>query len=302
MNYGKTVTFKIGDSDDDGISDSVEMDNGTDPFSKLNYCFNLSLTYTDVFQTTNALTFTATFGTNCVYGPCVVEERTWSHDFGHCVAVNGERAAVNVWDDANQNGNWDVGETSNRFEIAVTGHDMVVTNALPYGNFDRNYNSLPDWWETQEGLDAEGVARRMYDDPDGDGLINLHEYWSGTHPLVPDGSNTLLSVASRSIDDRIRDVDPSTSISRFVDYFANGATNVFIANTNFWARDLDLSCVSVWHPGDYPGSKAATLITRKHVVMAAHWAAASYTFCDTNGQVCTRNVLRIANLSDDLRL
>ena len=296
------IEVSIGDYDYDGVSDSVELGVGTDPFNGRNYCFNLSLTYTDVFQTTNALTFTATFGTNCVYGPCVVEGRIWSHDFGHCVAVNGERAAVNVWDDANQNGQWDVGETSNRYVIAVTSHDMVVTNALPYQNFDRNYNELPDWWETQEGLDAEGVARRMYDDPDGDGLINLHEFWCGTHPLVPDGSNTLLSVASRSIDDRIRDVDPSTSISRFVDYFANGATNVFIANTNFWARDLDLSCVSVWHSGDCPGSMAAMLITRRHVVMARHWYTENYTFCDTNGQVCTRLLLRSSPISDDLLL
>ena len=299
---GKTVTFNIGDSDGDKISDSVELAEGTNPLDKRNYCFNLSLTYTDVFQTTNALTFAASFGTNRVYGPCVVEGNVWSNDFGHCSTTTKEQISVDVWDDMNQNGEWDSGETSNKYVIAVTGHNMVETNKLAYKNFDRNNNDLPDWWDVQEGLDADGVARRMYDDPDGDGLINLHEYWCGTHPLVPDGSNTLLSVASRSIDDRIRDVDPSTSISRFVDYFANGATNVFIANTNFWARDLDLSCVSVWHPGEYPGSKAATLITRKHIIMAEHWPASSYTFCDTNGTVFVRTVVDKKCISDDLRL
>ena len=296
------IEVSIGDYDYDGVPDSVELDEGTDPFNGRNYCFNLSLTYTDVFQTTNALTFAASFGTNRVYGPCVVEGNVWSNDFGHCSTTTKEQISVDVWDDMNQNGEWDSGETSNKYVIAVTGHNMVETNKLAYKNFDRNNNDLPDWWDVQEGLDADGVARRMYDDPDGDGLINLHEYWCGTHPLVPDGSNTLLSVASRSIDDRIRDVDPSTSISRFVDYFANGATNVFIANTNFWARDLDLSCVSVWHPGEYPGSKAATLITRKHIIMAEHWPASSYTFCDTNGTVFVRTVVDKKCISDDLRL
>ena len=160
------------------------------------------------------------------------------------------------------------------------------------------------WWESLEGLDAEGVARRAYDDPDGDGLINLHEFWSGTHPLVPDGSNTLLSVASRSIDDRIRDIDPATAVHRFVNYFVNGSNGVFQANVNFWARDLDLSCVSVWHNGDHKGTKAATLITRRHVVLADHWwnYGGEYVFCDTNGLVVTNHLVETFPLSDDLRL
>ncbi len=299
---GKAVTFSIGDSDNDRIADSVELKEGTNPLSNLEYCFNLSQTYTGVFQTTNALTFAAYFGTNRVHGPCVVADRIWTYDFGHRVATSGEKASVSVWDDANHNGEWDVGETSNRYVIAITGHDMVVTNALTYGNFDHDGNTLPDWWEAQEGLGAEGIARRVYDDPDGDGLINLHEYWCGTHPLVPDGSNTLLSVASRSIDDRIRDIDPVTAIPRFVNYFVNGSNDVFQLNTNFWARDLDLSCVNVWHDGEHKGTKAATLITRKHVVMAAHWPEYTYRFCDTNGIVMTRTVVQWNNLSDDLRL
>ena len=121
---------------------------------------------------------------------------------------------------------------------------------------------------------------------------------------MPDGSNTLLSVASRSIDDRIRDIDPATSIPRFVNYFVNGSNEVFQLNTNFWARDLDLSCVSVWHNGEYPGSKAATLITRKHVVLSRHWfnRYGTYMFCDTNGQICRRTLARFDVISDDLLL
>jgi len=209
---------------------------------------------------------------------------------------------LTIWDDANSNLVCDAEETCYRREFGPTGHVNAISFNMPYGDFDRDNNSLPDWWELQEGLDAEGVARRMYDDPDGDGLINLHEYWCGTHPLVPDGSNTLLSVAARSIDERIRGIDPATDIHRFVNYFANGSNGVFQLNANFWARDLDLSCVSVWHPEDYPGSKAATLITRKHIIMADHWPAGSYTFCDTNGTVLTRTVVDRKRISDDLRL
>ena len=303
-NNGKTVTLSIGDSDGDKILDSVEQREGTNPLSDLSYCFSLSLTYTGVFQTTNALTFAASFGTNRVYGPCVVEGNVWTNDFGHRATTTGEHVSVDVWDDMNQNGEWDSGETSNKYVIAVTGHNMVETNKLAYKNFDRNNNDLPDWWDVQEGLDADGVARRMYDDPDGDGLINLHEFWCGTHPLVPDGSNTLLSIVSRSIDYRIGGVNPVTAIPRFTDFDPDAAAvNLFTLSANFWARDLDLSCVSVWHSGEEPGSKAATLITRKHVVMAYHWYNnGTYTFCDTNGQICVRTLVASKPISDDLLL
>ncbi len=273
--WGKTIEFPVGDSDGDRILDSVELEEGTNPLSSYDYCFNLSLTYTDVFHTTNALTFTAFMGTNLVYGPCVAEGSVWMYDFGHCVAAAGERVLVNVWDDANHNGEWDAGETSNRYTVAITSHDMVVTNSLSYGNFDRDNNMIPDWWEMQEGLAAEGVARRAYDDPDGDGLINLHEFWCGTHPLVPDGSNTLLSVASRSIDDRLLGKSATNSLCLFENYFENGTNGVFQTNANFWASDVDFSGISVWNSSNLHNERAGALVSPQHLLMANHWYPSS---------------------------
>ena len=264
------INFIFGDVDGDEFSDAFERSEGTDPCDGGSYCFNLSLTYTDVYQTTNALTFAASWGTNCVYGPCVVDVRTWSHDFGHLQAVNGEKVFVSIWDDANQNGEWDVGETSNRFEIAVTSHDMIVTNDLPYGNFDHNHNTLPDWWEAQEGLRAEGMADRVQDDLDADGLINLHEFWSGTHPLTPDGSNTLLSVVARATNDRIFGISATNSLCLFDNYFANGSNGVFQINTNFWAKDVDFSGVCVWNSSAQHNERAGALISPRHLLMSNH--------------------------------
>lgn len=137
-------------------------------------------------------------------------------------------------------------------------------------------------------------------------LVRWHEFWCETDPLVPDGSNTLLSVISRSIDDRIDGIDPATAVPLFTDYFTNGASGNFVANTNLWTRGLDLSCVSVWHDDEYPGSKTATLITRKHVILANHWYNfnnnGQYTFCDTNGLICVRELVQSSWISDDLRI
>ena len=299
---GKTVTLRIGDSDNDRVPDSIERGEGTDPFDGRNYCFDMAVTVTRIFQTTNRLTLAAMFGEATIYGPTMMTTNVWAMDFGHLATTNRENVVLTFWDDANSNGIHEVAETSVELVLYVTNHVNICSHRLSYGAFDANNDNVLDWWMIREGLVAEGVANRLYDDPDGDGLVNLHEFWSGTHPLIPDGSNTLLSVVARSIDDRIRDIDLATAIPRFVDYFANGPTNAFVVNTNFWAKDLDLSCVSVWHPGDNPGSKAATLVTRRHVVMAQHWFSNTYAFCDTNGLVCVRSILQAEHISDDLRL
>jgi len=220
---------------------------------------------------------------------------------------------VDVWDDMNQNGEWDSGETSNKYVIAVTGHNMVMTNKLTYKNFDRNNNDLPDWWEAQEGLDTDGVARRMYDDPDGDGLINLHEFWCGTHPLVPDGSNTLLSVVARSVDEEIRERNPTNALCKLIDYEANGLNGIFIPNTNFWAFGIDTSCASMWNDANndlWGGScngwnMAGTLISARHVIYAHHYAIPHGTtlfFIDVSSNVYSRTLIDSRSVSNDIRI
>ncbi len=196
------------------------------------------------------------------------------------------------------------GETGNRYVIYANGHDMVQTNRMSYANFDLDRNSLPDWWEIRHGLTELDESHGETDDNDHDGLINLHEYWAGTNPLVPDGSNTFLSVCARSIDDRIQGVTASTAVPRFLNYFENAPQQSFVLNPDFWLTNVDIGCVSVRHDssGDI-GSKNATAITRRHVIMSNHWKYDLYDFCDTNGNVVTRRVIEEVNISgSDIQL
>ena len=324
---GETIVFRIGDSDNDGIPDSVELGDGTNPSDRYNYCFTLSQTYTGIFQTTNALTFSASFGTNRVYGPCVVEDRVWTHDFGHCVATSGEKASVSVWDDANHNGEWDVGETSNRYVIAITGHDMVVTNALTYVNFDHDGNTLPDWWEAQTGLNTvtNGGA---YADTDGDGLINILEYRYGFAPLVSDATNTLPAVASRSVDLRLAEKTPDDSLDMFINYAEYGYSHVFELNTNRWVDGIDLTCCSMWNDNPVlsacgPTQTAVTAISPQHVIYANHFDYSTtnhaflhittnslatmpenqtYYFRGRSGQIYERHIIARRSVGGDIKI
>lgn len=65
-----------------------------------------------------------------------------------------------------------------RRTLTPTGHLNAVSFEMPYGNFDRDGNSLLDWWE--ECTELSSVTNNgPYVDTDGDGLINLHEFWAG---------------------------------------------------------------------------------------------------------------------------
>ena len=72
----------------------------------------------------------------------------------------------------------------------------------------------------------------------GDWLVNQHEYWHDLDPFVSDGTNTVLSILARSIDERIAGRNPATAWTVFNDYLTNARTNVFVRNPGCWASPL----------------------------------------------------------------
>lgn len=222
--------------------------------------------------------YAATKGTNGT-------DEAFAASFGHLSTTNGEFVTLWFWDDANSNAVMDVTEAGESIAIRPSGHVVAYSGSLPAAAFDLNRNGLKDWWEVQTGLSALDEAHGETDDNDHDGLINLYEYWAGTNPLLPDGSNTLLSVCSRSIDERLDDNITSNEICRFVDFTTLGEVNVFLTNSCFWLKDVDCSCVSVWHKrSGNPGEMAITAVTRKHGIASAHWFDnTTNVFVDVNG-------------------
>ena len=285
---GGTVAMRIGDADGDAIPDSVELSHGTGPTDERSYCFGMSFLVTGVPSTTNYLTAVALFGTNTVSGPVAVTNGKWSADLGHLVAGNGEKVALYFWDDANSNGVRDAWECCVTQRLAVAGHDNAVTNALALGVFDMDSDGMLDCWETSHGLSPTNSADAWLD-PDGDGLINLHEYWADCDPLTQDGSNTVLSVMARSATENLTH-DATGRMAKFL-----AGSYGSLLNTNCWAYLVDTSSASPMNSMNGGGQRrAGTAITKRHIVMAAHYPldiGTTVFFLGIDGIGCSRTVV-----------
>ena len=301
---GKTMRLVIGDRDGDCVLDSEERTNGTNWDDIKNYGFNLSLTYSGVFQTTNALVFEVRFGTNTLWGPLVVYERTWTCDFESLVTTNKEPLNIFVWDDTNHNLMLDVNETSNSYVIDVVGGSMVITNRLTLGNFDRDNDGMLDAWEIQYGLSPLNPADAM-DDLDHDSFINLHEYWAGTCPTnaLENGDGTALYAAVHGVDDRLANADPVRDRAYILDsnkaylWTDNIENSGFSINTNCWMSDVDITCLSLCssvNAENWPWPLPVTAISPIHVITATHMVPSNgirYAFMSSCCETFVRTVI-----------
>lgn len=67
---------------------------------------------------------------------------------------------------------------SSRSDMGFTGGASIW--------FDRDYDGMPDIWETYYGLNPNNPADGGIDGSDGDGLINREEYSHWLDPTAPD--------------------------------------------------------------------------------------------------------------------
>ena len=182
------------------------------------------------------------------------------------------------------------GFVSTPYKPSAHDDDFPVDSA--FYTQDSDWDTMPDWWEILHGLDPNDSLDRWLD-PDGDGLINMHEFWSRKHPQVPDvtASDSVLANATLAIDPRLVGKYPATALPIFLNYTS---TNAMYRNPNCWAVDLDLTCASPWN--SYSTTRrAGTLISPRHVLLAAHYDQTPtnttiFTFVDMHNNVVTRTL------------
>lgn len=283
------LEISLRDADGDTILDGDEVINGTDPNDGKGYCYKPTLIVNGMFATTNNLLYKSYFGTNELGSVKVASSATeiisWQ-DF--LTTTNAERFVVRFFDDMNGNAQPDDGEPCIAIYTPPSGLLTTNTVRLTLGPFDKNSNSVPDWWEVAHGLDDLGASGDWYGDPDNDGVINLHEYWTASDPLVPNDSNTLFSVLASSIDNRL-----TSTTDGLKNLFDGNYPTLLHPNTNCWAYGIDLTCASPYNSAS-GRCRAGTAVTDQHIVLANHFHYSSGTrvdFVDTDGQTVSRNVI-----------
>ena len=264
------------DGDGDGVPDSAEVGEGTDPADPGSVCFTLSGTVNapDLAGSENAvLAVVAPSGGTwrVVSSLCPTSPPpSMPFAFPHLVVSGEPELRLALFVDADGDGEFTDSESGGTVPLALTGHETVVEVSFPDVTDDMDSDGIPDWWEATRGL-CYTNAMDAFEDPDGDWLINLHEYWHDLDPFVLDGTNTVLSILARSIDDRIAGKNPATALPIYENYLANAMTNTFVKNASCWAFDIDFSCASPWNSGDYGHWRAGTLISPRHILYADHF-------------------------------
>ena len=153
-------------------------------------------------------------------------------------------------------------------------------------------------WEILHGLSPSSAADATLDG-DGDGFLNLHEYWAGTDPndAADDGAGTALYAATHAVDDRIVDKTGDVTVAKqiYIGYNKYDFNTNLVRNADCWIADIDVTCSSIWNddPGYHYGD-CATLITPQHVVLAAHLNSTiwrGYIFRAPNGTTTVRRLV-----------
>jgi hypothetical protein len=97
--------------------------------------------------------------------------------------------------------------------------------------------------------------------------------------------------ASEAVDSRIATAhDPTTNLRIFTTQ--NHTSQIYTRNPNVWCADLDLTCISPWNSSG-GAQRAVTLISPRHVIMAAHYEAAvgaTVRFVTMDGTVVNRTM------------
>ena len=262
------------DTDNDGVPDGVEVSEQTNPNDGQNFCFACTVTVSniDAVYTNGCCSY---FIGQEISAPVTSFVGSATVELPHITVTDGVVPRVVAWIDANANGTWEVGEPRAIRTLTITNHGLSVSIDLLQTNGDLDGDKMPDVWEVLHGFCPTNSAD-AFEDPDGDTLPNLFEYRYSTNPHnALDGSNTVYSILSRSIDDRIRAKVNATEDVRhiYLDYTNSVFTGAnIVTNINAWTHGLDFSSVGVKRvrSGNTQYGIRPILISDRHVLEATH--------------------------------
>ena len=311
------LTIVIGDGDGDGVPDAQEMQLGTDYLNRKSFCCDTAARIWNCFSGTNYLSIALATNVTGIIEPItpvtLATNFSMYVDFPHLSFTNAPGFYIVFFDDMNTNGIRDIDETVSYVNATLTNHNTVLELDMTRSSFDKDSDGILDRCEVEFGLSPSNPDDAFVDS-DGDGLINLHEYWMGCDKDIPDGTNTLLSIMARSIDERIAGKDPDEALPIYANYETVTSAYDLVPNTNCWAYGIDFSCCSMWNDITVKIPKyrcyASTAISPRHVIMADHFRTPTgytYYFIGTNGiiyerQLTSKKTITTPGLNTDIQI
>ncbi|MBU0679554.1 MAG: thrombospondin type 3 repeat-containing protein [Verrucomicrobia bacterium] len=170
------------DTDDDGVSDGGEINDGTDPLNS--------------DDPPNVSGFISYYGfqTGDVWVVAVVQSNAWATNYSSVSSGPGwyqitKLPPSNYWIKAFRDLDGDTVaesfEANGYYTNLVTITGQVTGISFEMSDPDSDGDSLPDWWEMRYGLDHE-LSNSVYADPDQDWLTLGEEYWWQANPMQTD--------------------------------------------------------------------------------------------------------------------
>ena len=299
----------LADTDGDTLPDGVEDAHGTDPNDPESFCMDIQATVRGVpigcpgLGLVLAVPEIGDAWRTVSQTLPAVSAMVAAYDFGHVCVSGAPPSGIRLvlFHDPQGAQAPDASNAVASVALSLSGHDPMCEVSFDGAVPDEDSDGMPDLWEDAHGL-CPTNALDAAANQDGDGLVNLHEYWAGCDPWTPDGFNTLLSSIAMSIDSRIAGVtNAALAKPMYNNYVANGAQGIFERNTDCWAYGIDLSCTAIWKTNGERNKRCVTLISPRHVLGATHFGPRpghSYTFQSMNGTTFTRSIVATNCLSD----
>ncbi|MFN8059091.1 MAG: hypothetical protein U0Q12_07985 [Vicinamibacterales bacterium] len=153
--------------------------------------------------------------------------------------------------------------------VGAPGHGGGAGAAYVIENLDIDGDGMPLEWESAHGLDGLSASppNGARDDPDGDGVDNLHEYLAQTHPLLPN-TVTFADTPVAPFDTRIAVVNPKDAAAEFV-VQVNSDAGVDAVSTPITLAPLARTTVDVRAISSGNGTRWAQVIATREGVVAA---------------------------------
>jgi len=176
--------------------------------------------------------------------------------------------------------------TDNSILLNLNSNNSVCSGVPTASTSTRNVNIIASGTNTSTDFNIAEVTV----------LCNVGTQTDAFCEFIP---GSLAKNCSDNVDNRL--LNKNSAIAKDIYSTQNHSTSTYVRNTNCWAYDLDLTCMSPWNTTG-ANTRAGTLISPSHLVFATHYQidiGAKVRFITSNNVVIERTLIDKIFISGD---